>query len=85
MILKVFTVFDSKAGAYLQPFFSVNVATAIREFGSAAQSEGHAFHRHSGDFELFLIGEWDQFEGRVSMYETKQTLGIASQFLNQEG
>lgn len=85
MILKIFTVFDSKAGAYLQPFFSVNVATAIREFASAAQSVDHAFHRYSGDFELFLIGEWDQFEGRISMHETKQSMGIASQFLNPEG
>lgn len=82
MILKVFSVFDSKAGAFLQPFFSVNVATACREFSSAAQSEAHAFHRHSGDFELFLLGEWDQYEGVIKMYETKQSLGLASMFLS---
>lgn len=81
MILKVFSVFDSKAGAFLQPFFSVNVATALREFAAAAQSESHAFHRHAGDFELFLLGEWDQYEGQIKMYETKQSLGLASMFL----
>lgn len=84
MILKVFSVFDSKAGAFLQPFFSVNVATAIREFASAAQSEGHAFHRHSGDYELFLLGDWDQYDGVIKMHDTKMSLGLASMFLNQE-
>lgn len=82
MILKVFAVFDSKAGAYLQPFFSINVATACRDFSSAVQDSSHAFHRHSGDYELFLLGEWDQYEGVLKMYETKQSLGIASSFLN---
>jgi len=82
MILKIFSVFDSKAGAFLQPFFSINVATASREFMSAAQDASHAFHRHSGDYELFLLGEWDQYEGMLKMYETKQSLGLASMFLN---
>lgn len=84
MILKVFAIYDSKAGAFLQPFFSVNVATASREFATAVNSDGHAFSRHSGDYELFLLGEWDQYEGIIKMYETKQTLGLASQFINRE-
>lgn len=81
MILKVFSVFDSKAGAFLQPFFSVNVATASREFMAAAQNQEHAFHRYAGDYELFLLGEWDQYEGVIKMYEAKQSLGLASQFI----
>lgn len=82
MILKIFSVFDSKAAAFLQPFFSINVATAVREFAAAAQDSGHAFHRHSGDYELFLLGEWDQYEGKISMHDTKTSLGLASMYLN---
>jgi len=85
MILKVFAVFDSKACAFLQPFYSVNVATAIRDFASAVHTEGHAFARYSGDYELFLLGEWDQYEGQIKMYDTKQSLGLASMYLNKEG
>lgn len=85
MILKVFAIFDSKAGAFLQPFFSINVATACRDFSHAVQQEGHNFNRHSGDYELFLLGEWDQYEGVIKMYETKQSLGLASMFLNVTG
>lgn len=85
MIIKVFSIYDSKAGAFLQPFFSINVATATREFASAVASEDHAFCRHPGDYELFLLGEWDQWEGVIKMYETKQTLGLASQFIQREG
>lgn len=85
MDLKIFSVFDSKAGAFIQPFFSINVATATREFATAAQDGDHAFHRHSGDFELFLLGEWDQYEGHIKMYEQKQSLGLASMYLSVEG
>lgn len=84
MILKVFAIFDSKAGAFLQPFFSINVATAGRELTSAVSTEGHAFARHGNDYELFLLGEWDQYEGVIKMYETKQSLGLASQFKSEE-
>lgn len=60
MLLAMFTVFDAKASAYMQPFFSRNTATAIRSFEVACNDESHEFNLHAFDYTLFEIGEFDQ-------------------------
>ncbi len=57
--LSIFTVFDSKAKAYLQPFFSVNTETAQREFKTAVNGEGQ-FNNFAEDYSLYLLGMFDQ-------------------------
>lgn len=60
--LGIFTIFDSKAEAYLQPFFSAQIATAKREFTKAINGEGQ-FHEFSEDYALYYLGEFNQEEG----------------------
>lgn len=60
--LTIFSVYDSKATAYLQPFFSVNVETALREFSTAVNGEGQ-FNQYAEDYSMFLLGTFDQDEG----------------------
>ncbi len=60
--LTIFSIYDSKAQAYLQPFFSNNVETATREFATAVNGEGQ-FNRYAGDYSMFLLGTFDQDEG----------------------
>ena len=56
MIHKVFSCFDEKAGAFMQPFFSVNEGTAIRALKAAAQGESHlATSPHD-----FILYQWDR-------------------------
>ncbi len=63
MLLALFSVWDSKAAAYIQPFFAVNNNVAIRMFETAAQDSGHDFYRHAEDYTLFRIGTFDQEKG----------------------
>ncbi len=82
---KVFSIFDSKADAFLQPFFSPTAATALRGFEKACQDETTDFHRFAGDYTLFEIGEWDQSEGTwVAHVNGKINLGLALQFVERE-
>ncbi len=81
---KVFSIFDSKADAFLQPFFSPTAATALRGFEKAAQDETTDFHRFAGDYSLFEIGDWDQAKGTWVAHEAKINLGLALQFLTPE-
>ncbi len=81
--LMVYSVFDSKVGAFLAPFFRVNRAVALRTFMSAVQEEGSDFNRYAGDYTLFELGEWDSLEGKWVPLEAKLNLGLASQFLAQ--
>ncbi len=81
--LSVFSVFDSKVGAFLTPFFVANRAVALRSFMAACQDEGSDFHRFSDDFTLFEIGLWDSETGDFVPLDAKLNLGLASQFLSR--
>ncbi len=78
----VYSVFDSKVGAFLLPFFSRNRAVALRSFTTAVQDSDSDFHRYAGDYTLFEIGEWEPEKGIYTPLESKLSLGLASQFLN---
>ncbi len=81
--LFVFTVFDSKVGAFLTPFFCKNRAVALRSFTSACQDVKTDFHRYAGDYTLFEIGEWDAEKGNWIQHESKLSLGLASEFIEE--
>lgn len=82
--MKVFAVHDSKAEAFLQPFFSQTVATALRSFAQAAQDEQHQFHTHAGDYSLFQIAEYDEQTGRIKPLDSNVLLGNALEYLNAQ-
>ncbi len=63
MILVQYTIWDSKADAYITPFFSVNDEVAIRSFSSACTDEGHDFYRHAEDYTLFRVATFNQADG----------------------
>lgn len=77
MIQKIFTVFDSKAEAYLQPFFAQSTGVAIRIFQSAANDTDHQFNRYAADFTLFEIGTFDIKSGQIEMLDAHINLGTA--------
>jgi len=79
-ICKVFSVYDSKAEAFLQPFFSPNAGVALRSFERAANDESTDFCRYASDYSLFEIGEWESTEGVWKAHESKINLGLAVQF-----
>lgn len=64
MKLRVFAVYDDKAGAYMTPFFMPSVGEAVRAFSDAVVNPESAFHRHADDFTLYELGEYDQALGR---------------------
>lgn len=63
MIQKVFGVFDLKAVAYLQPFFSCNAGSAIRAFGDAVRDGKSPLAVHPEDYQLFELGDFDDNSG----------------------
>lgn len=66
MILKIYTVRDSKAGSYLQPFCAQNVGVAVRMVTATARDPESMFNQFPGDYDLYEVGEFDQQIGRVS-------------------
>lgn len=64
--MKIFSIFDSKAEAFLRPFFAETPGLAERAVLQACVDPNHEFHKYGGDFNLFYIGKFDEQMGRVS-------------------
>ena len=77
MKLLAFSIYDSKAEAYIIPFFAPTTGIAIRNFATAAMDPNHQFHIHAGDYTLFEIGEFDQQTGQLTKRDAFVNLGLA--------
>jgi len=64
--MKIYSVRDDKAAAYLPPFYMRTEAEALRAFTEAANSAEHNFCKHAGDFHLFELGDWDEQAGKLT-------------------
>lgn len=68
MILKLFSVLDSKAGVFGNPFVDQRESSAIRQFADAVNdgsNPNNLWHKHPEDFSLYLVGEFDIDTGEV--------------------
>lgn len=83
MLLHIFTVFDSKAEAYLPPFYMGTKAQAVRAFTDSANDPNHAFHKHPDDYTLFNLGKFDDATAQVHMLKTPVSMGLALEFKTQ--
>lgn len=78
--LKAFSIFDTKAEAFLTPFFSPNAATAIRTFETAVNDPSTDFNRYASDYHLFEVGAWSAATGDLTPTHPI-SLGIGISFL----
>lgn len=69
--ISLFSIYDAKAQAYLQPFFSNNIETAKREFTKAVNGDG-SFNQFAEDYALFYFGDFNQMEGTFHLQSTPQ-------------
>lgn len=65
MRYKVLAVRDRAIDAYGQPFFSSSVGGAVRSFSDEVNraGENNQLNKHPEDFDLFLLGEFDDNTG----------------------
>lgn len=71
---KIFSVYDSKAEAFLQPFFADTEGIALRSFTASALAEEHNFFRFAEDYTLFRLGEFDDSTGAFKMLPTPESV-----------
>ena len=63
MILKVYSVFDAKTGAYMQPFFARADGEAIRMIQNSVSDPNSLLYRHPADFTLWRLSAFDDASG----------------------
>ena len=84
MLLKMYSVFDSKADAFLPPFFLHNNGLALRTFGDACNMKDHQFGKHPEDYTLFELGVFEDDSGSFEIYKTPKSLGLGVEFVVRE-
>lgn len=84
MILKAFSVYDSKVKAFGPVFFQNAAGAAVRDFSDACNSEKTVFYKHPSDYVLYEIGLWDDSTGELSSISPHINLGIGSSFVERK-
>lgn len=79
MILNIFSVYDSKTKAYMQPYFSPTHGSALRAFTDEIANEQSLLAKHPEDFTLYHVGVWDDQTAQINPQDPA-TLGTAKQY-----
>lgn len=79
MLLLVFSVYDSKAEAYLRPFFAETKGLAVRGFRDAVNDPSSPMFKYPEDFTLFWIGVFSVASGKLEP-RNPDSLGVALTF-----
>lgn len=80
---QVFTVYDSAAKRFLQPFFAETVEVACRMFRALVNKGDHQFSRFPEDYTLFHIGDFNAESGLIVPLTTPHSLGVALTFMDK--
>lgn len=81
MVLKVFSVYDSKVGLFMQPFFFSSNGQALRAWETTVNDPQTMFKRYPNDFTLYELGSFDETSGKFKELDSKVNLGSALDFV----
>lgn len=84
MKLIMMTIHDSKAEAFIQPFYAATPAVGIRMFKQTCNDPSSNFAMFPGDYTLFEIGTFDCSTGKVEMLDVPENHGLAIQYQTQK-
>jgi len=80
MIQKMFAIRDSKACAFLQPFFSSANGSALRALSDAVSDGKSPLALHPEDYILYEVGSFDDNTGEIVGVTPIKLLACASDF-----
>ncbi|AXL15422.1 nonstructural protein [Microviridae sp.] len=80
MIYLVFSIYDSKAEAFLPPFILPKKAMALRTFSDCVNSDSHQFGSNPEDYTLFELGSFNDESGQYLLHRTVISCGNGLEF-----
>lgn len=79
MISKIYSVFDSKTGAFMQPFQQLSHGQAIRTFTDLVADQQSLISKHPSDFTLYYIADFDDSTATYTSPPAPQSLQTGSE------
>lgn len=80
MLVKIYSLYDCKAEAYLAPQYFPTKGIAIRAFTELSNDEGSNVCKHAEDYTLFEVGTFDDSCCAFDLYATPISVGKAIEF-----
>lgn len=84
MVLKMFSVRDSKGEKFHPPFFKSTHGEAERDFAQMVRDEKSLANKFPEDFDLYYIGLYDDLTGKMETLDTPQHLQKAITFTSTQ-
>lgn len=84
MLMKVFSIYDSKVEAYMKPFFDQTKGSAIRAVTEAVNDSSTTFSKYPADFTLFELGTYDDSSAQFDLYSSPVSIGVLLEFVKTE-
>lgn len=81
---KFYSIFDTKALAFAQPFLASNDATAVRMVRGAARDPNTDLHRFPTDYVLVGLADWNEETGTIIPFEFQNNIGTVMMILAHE-
>lgn len=80
MIRKAFSIYDSKAKVFSNPFFMSEEGEALRDFIDLANDPNTRVFKHPEDFILYKVGTYNDSDATFENTVPPANLGIASAY-----
>lgn len=81
MIMKIYTVFDSKLGAYGTPNFLQSDGVAHRAFSDHVNDERTPINKHPADYSMWHIGDYDDGSAEIASCKPRLIVQGAAVFV----
>jgi len=79
-----FSIYDSKAQAFMQPWFLPTEALALRAFADCVNDPEHNFGRHPEDYILHAVGAWSPESGTLTCPDSPTSIATGISVIIKE-
>ncbi len=78
---QLYTIYDIKAQVHNNPMVQNNNAEAMRTFANLVNDEVTFINKHPEDYQLCVVGEWDEYTGEIIGQRKLTVLALATDFV----
>lgn len=81
---EMLSIYDSKARAFISPWFAINLQVAARSFADVVNNPAQVIHNNPEDFTLYHLGTFDDADASIVELVPPVCLGLAINFKEQK-
>jgi hypothetical protein len=81
MLIRLYSIFDSKVDAYSFPFQAKTKGEAIRIITESVNDSRSFLNKHPADYTLFELGVFDDAHASFNIHKTPISLGVCVEFI----